>query len=150
MSAKNVISNAFSNFYDGFYSDYNAGKDVRIYQMENFAAAEHQKQCEYSYNLIMENRKKTLPFILTNSICNDVLNLVIYLFIIRACVAGSVTIGSIAKYITGITLFINATKGLISQTQSLFNNNKYLVRYFSFLDIPSKMTKASGIFTFTE
>jgi ATP-binding cassette subfamily B protein len=141
MLAKNVISNAFSNFYDGFYSDYNAGKDVRIYQMENFAAAEHQKQCEYSYNLIMENRKKTLPFILTNSICNDVLNLVIYLFIIRACVAGSVTIGSIAKYITGITLFINATKGLISQTQSLFNNNKYLVRYFSFLDIPSKMSQ---------
>jgi len=139
MYGKFVPFNALFNFYGNYFSDYNAGKDIRLYNMEEYVASEQRKQDLLTANIYISTKKKTLKYIFLNSFSTDTLNIAVYIFVMLACVAGSVSIGSIAKYISCIALFIGAINGIIYQMQSLFNNNKYLVNYFSFLDIPAKM-----------
>lgn len=125
------------NFYNDFYEDYNAGKDIRLFGLGEYVAKIQRKQNQYLTDTLWKNKKKTLKYVFFSSISSGILNIVIYAFVINACLAGSVAIGDITKYVSCIALFVGAMSGMISQFQSLFNNNKYLVNYFKYLEMPS-------------
>lgn len=143
LSEKSTLSNAFFYFYDGFYSDYHVGKDIRLCNMEDLAYSEQNKQNIISYNIQMERQNKNLPFGLLTNVTHNILNIVVYIFIVGACVNNNISIGAISKYVNFVLLFVSSINIFSSKLQALFTNNIYLKRYFSFLDIKSEFN--SGI-----
>jgi ATP-binding cassette subfamily B protein len=131
--------NGFFNFYGDFFSNYNAGKDTRLYAMENFIENEQKRLHAFSRNISVDTAKKTLKYSIFNSITTDALRIFTYIFVILASIAGSVTIGSITMYVSCIVRVIGSFSSIIGSVQMLIVNNTYLERYFKFLDIPSKM-----------
>ena len=131
--------NGLFNFYSDFCFSYNTGKDTRLYSIEEFVANEQNKLNMLSNNISITSAKISLKYLLFKDILTDALRISTYIFVILACVAGSVSIGSITKYVSCIVMVIGAFSGIISSMQTLVENNKYLERYFKFLDIPSKM-----------
>jgi ATP-binding cassette subfamily B protein len=131
--------NGFYNFYDNYCYDYNAGKDTRLYSMEEFVANEQDNIYKFSNDISVSTAKKGLKYNLFNSITTDTLRIATYIFVILACVAGSVAIGDITKYVSCIIMVISSFVGIIGSVQMLVENNKYLERYFQFFDIPNKM-----------
>jgi ATP-binding cassette subfamily B protein len=135
-----VPHNAVFNFYSDYFSDYNAGKDVRLYAMESILEEEQRAQNSISNSILIKARKEMLKYVLFSSITKDLLLIAVYLFVLSMCLNGSLLLGDIAKYAACITMFIGSFTGLITNIQTLFENNKYLETYFKFLDIPSKET----------
>lgn len=125
------------NFYSDYYEDYNAGKDIRLYNLGDYVADIQKSQNDFSVNILLKSKKETLKYVFLSSISSDVFNFVIYAFVIFACLTNSITVGDITKYVSCIAMFVSAIGGLISQFQSLFNNNKYLNNYFKYFDIPT-------------
>ena len=134
-----VPLNGWFNFYGRFYSDYNAGKDTRLYAMEDFMEDEQRKFHAKSLNLALTLIKKVLKHDIIQSVSSNALRIGSYIFVILACIAGGVTVGSIAMYVSCIIRVIGTATGLVSHIRTLLVNNKYLENYFRFLDIPSKM-----------
>ncbi|MCL2774110.1 MAG: ABC transporter ATP-binding protein/permease [Oscillospiraceae bacterium] len=134
-----VPLNAMFHYYAGFYSNYNAGKDIRLYSMEEFIREWQQQFYEKNNNLLITLIKKVLKHDIIYSVSSNALRIAAYIFVMLACVAGSVTVGSIAMYVSCIVRVIGAATGLVTYGQTLIVNNKYLEHYFKYLDIPSKM-----------
>jgi len=143
MYDKFVDTNAIFNFYDDFYSDYEAGKDVRMYSMEETILNENKKMNDFSYNLNITTAKKAMKFDIANSMSSNVMKIAIYVFLILACIGGSVTVGSIAMYVSCVLRMVQAFTGMASYVQTLITNNKYLENFFAFFDIPANMYKGT-------
>ncbi|MGL5348149.1 MAG: ATP-binding cassette domain-containing protein, partial [Peptostreptococcaceae bacterium] len=140
ISDQSVAFNARFGFYCiQFIPDYNAGKDVRLYGMEDVVVDDIDNMRKGISELFRQNIKPYLKSNIMLSTLNNVMNIGIYIFMIFACVAGSISVGSIVKYVSCATLFIQGLNSAISNIQTLLNNNKYLERYIGYLDIPSKM-----------
>jgi ATP-binding cassette subfamily B protein len=139
MFASFAPTNGFFNFYDEYCHDYNAGKDIRLYAMEGFVADEQARLYKSSNNISVFAAKMNAKYNIFNSILTDTLRIGVYISIMLACAAGNVHLGDIAKYVGCIVLAVGSFSSLISAAQSLVENNKYLERYFKFMDIPSKM-----------
>lgn len=129
--------NAKFNFYNDYYEDYNAGKDIRLFGLGEYVAKIQREQNRYLTDLLWETKKKTIKFVFLSSVSSGILDIVIYAFVVYACLTGNIVIGDITKYVSCISLFVSTTSGVISQLQSLFNNNKYLANYFDYLEMPS-------------
>ncbi|MCL2098991.1 MAG: ABC transporter ATP-binding protein/permease [Oscillospiraceae bacterium] len=135
--------NGFFNFYARFFSDYNAGKDTRLYAMEDFIEKDQNRFFTSSHNIGVSTVKKIAKYMLFNTIITDALRISTYIFVILASIAGSVTIGSITMYVSCIIRVIGSFSTIVVSAQELIQNNNYLARYFKFLDIPSKMHKGT-------
>ena len=136
-------TNGLFNFYDDYCDDYNAGKDTRLYSMEEFVADEQSKLYAFCNNVSVSSAKKRLKYSLLNCVSTDALRVATYIFVILSCISGSVAIGDISKYVSCTVMVIGSFSGIISSIQTLVDNNRYLERYFQFLDIPSKMHKGT-------
>jgi ABC-type multidrug transport system, ATPase and permease components len=132
-------TNARFNFYANYYSDYNAGKDIRLYGLEKYLIANQIKFNSTIRDLNFTANKKKLKYEVLASVMNDVFNIATYVFVVIACIAGNVSIGNVLKYVSCIIMFTGSTSYIVMHAQYLLNNNKYLENYFKFLDIPSKM-----------
>ena len=140
MYGKYAPLNGFYNFYSDYCFDYNAGKDTRLYAMENFVATESEKFNTLSYNISSTTAKVSLKYSILNTISSDILRISVYIFVAIACVTSGLSIGSMAKYVSCIVMVVGSFTVIINSMQMLVDNNKYLERYFSFLDIPSKIS----------
>lgn len=140
MYGKYAPLNGFYNFYSNYCFGYNAGKDTRLYAMEHFVANESERFNTLSYNISSTTAKVSLKYGILNTISSDVLRISAYIFVAIACVTGGLSIGSMAKYVSCIVMVVGSFTGIINSMQTLMDNNKYLERYFSFLDIPLKMS----------
>ena len=67
----------------------------------------------------------------------------VYMVLIMAVMAGNVSVGSIAKYVSCIMLLLDAISGMVGTLQRVFANNHYLKRFFSYFDIQNKMYQGS-------
>ncbi|MDR2651723.1 MAG: ABC transporter ATP-binding protein/permease [Prevotellaceae bacterium] len=133
-----VPHNALFNFYGYFFSNYNAGKDIRLYAMEKMLEEEQLSQNNISNKILVTARKKMLKYVLSGSVLKDILVVGVYLFVLALCLNESILLGDIAKYVACITMLIVSFTDILTNIQTLFENNKYLKRYFEFLDLPRK------------
>ncbi len=135
------------NMYVGKYSEYlgeySSGKDIRLYGMgDNLAdwlAEYFLKICK----LDLEAANKTILASLPTMFLGEFLKFAAYMVLIFAAIGGSVTVGSITKYVSCILMLLGAVDGLVSAVQLLFDNSVYLKRYFSYFDIPNEMYKGT-------
>lgn len=67
----------------------------------------------------------------------------VYLVLLFAALRGEVSVGSIAQYVSCITLLMAAVSGFVTAIQLTLVNNRYLQRYFAYFDLPNSMYKGS-------
>ena len=74
---------------------------------------------------------------------NTVLQFVLYAVLIYGALKGDVTVGSIAKYVSCVTMLLGAVTTLIVGINTTLENNLHLKQYFSYFDIPNNMYKGT-------
>ena len=136
---KCVPLNVGFEFFWNYWDDYNTGKDVRLYSMEEFVSKEQEKQKNMIDDLFTATIKKSLTHDTITSLSANILKIMTYIFVIFACMSGSVSIGSIAMYVGCIIRVVSAVNEIVRNIQAILTNNRYLENYFKFFDIPSKM-----------
>lgn len=142
-SEHNVDMNVFLGRFESYIDDYSAGKDIRVYDMQDCVARKWAgMEQEYNNRLIKVGTKK-LVFNFVNVFMNDVLKFITYMMLIYAAINGGMPVGSIAKNVSCVMLMLGAVKELIATLQIAVVNNTYLKRYFSYLDIPNNMYQGS-------
>ena len=138
-----VDANIYTTRYDEYTHDYSAGKDIRLYGMADVLASNMEKYDRTLYEKFLRTNIKQALISLPHTFFSDALKFGTYLVLISAALAGTVTVGSIAKYVSCLMLLLSAVTGLVKSIQLSFVNHTYLKRYFSYFDIPNKIDKGS-------
>ena len=123
--------------------DYAYGKDIRLYGMGEGLV---QKELELSMTWARAYNRVQLRAELLNSLgkaADFVLRFGVYLVLIYASLQGEVSVGSIAQYVSCVTLLLSAAAGIVRSIQRLTVNDGYLKRLFSWFDIPNEMYKGT-------
>ncbi len=123
--------------------DYAYGKDVRLYGMgEGLIKKELGLSLAWTraYNRV-QLRAGVLDAL--SKAADFALRFGVYLVLIYASLRGEVSVGSIAQYVSCVTLLLSAAAGLVRAVQRLAVNDGYLKRFFSWFDIPNEMYKGS-------
>lgn len=136
--------NVRSGFYADYYDDHNACKDIKLYGMADLLLQEQLKEnCECN-EIMLKARKRIAGYACFDSTMCQAFIAVAYLIVVVICISDEISIGDIVKLIGILTQILTAVTALITGTQSLFDNNKYLKDYFSFLDLPDEVTERTG------
>ena len=123
--------------------DYAYGKDIRLYGMGEGLV---QKELELSMTWARAYNRVQLRAELLNCLgkaADFVLRFGVYLVLISASLRGEVSVGSIAQYVSCVTLLLTAAAGIVKSIQRLAVNDGYLKRLFSWFDIPNEMYKGT-------
>ena len=138
-----VDTNIRSEKLDSFIKGYSNGKDIRLYGMAEDLAA---RALRFGNEFCRELARTDIPASLLNSvgkIFDYGLRFGVYMILIFAALRGGVSVGSIAQYVSCVTLLIAAVTELVSTVQMTLLNDGYLKRYFSWFDIPNEMYKGT-------
>lgn len=136
--------NRVFGFYQDHVSDYNVGKGVRLY---------HQKPLLYEcirsfiedsmgsiFNQLGMVSAKSASISTTFSTFSSAM---VYVYVGLQAVTGTITAGSVIKYIGGITQIMKGCEGLMQASVEMINNNQYLQDYIDFLEIDTSMYHGS-------
>ena len=126
-----------------FIGEYSRGKDIRLYGMAEGLA---RRNLRLNRNYCRQVARTNIPASVLSSagtVFDFALRGGVYMILLFAALRGGVTVGSIAQYVSCITLLIAALTGLVATVQMLLVNDTYLKRYFSFFDIPNDMYKGT-------
>ncbi len=134
----NTMGSKLSELYD-----YSYGMDIRLYGMGDRIAKAEVDNNKMFLSIDIKRNKQQLALQLPESLLTELIRFMLYGILITAALAGGITVGSIAQYISCIFLLVSAVGGLVEAMQMLFANNVYYKRYFSYLDIPNNMYKGS-------
>ena len=135
--------NAYDDVYGEYVGDYSAGKDIRLYGMADWLEESHFRSQMEFWNLNARIRRQDIIETLPATVLNSLLKYAVYGILIYAALLGTITVGSIAKYVSCITVFIGGVNRLTDCVLQMFDNNRYLKHYFEYLDIPNPMYKGS-------
>ncbi len=138
-----VNLNLLGERYSNIVGDYEMGKDIRLYGMEEKIAEDNLRTDMEFYGDYIKKDKKCLMLFLPSVLFSHLLRCGVYMVLIMAVMAGNVSVGSIAKYVSCIMLLLDAISGMVGTLQRVFANNHYLKRFFSYFDIQNKMYQGS-------
>lgn len=132
---QNVRGNReFAHFFDYLYN-YQSGKQVRIYAMADLIINRlDQKQYALSEASIKMKRQSAILLSKGESI-SIMLMFISYLFVGAKAVSGSISIGSLALYVSVLTSFSNELTNISWSFSNLAIKNQYLSNYTEFLNI---------------
>lgn len=139
----NVFMNVYLDKFSDYIGNYGAGKDIRLYGMEDMLA-EKRAETESSFyrrSIHVDNRLALMS--LPGQLLNTVLQFVLYAVLIYGALKGDVSVGSIAKYVSCVTMLLGAVTTLIVGINTTLENNLHLKQYFLYFDIPNNMYKGS-------
>lgn len=107
-----VDANVYTTRYDEYTHDYSAGKDIRLYGMADVLASNMEKYDRTLYEKFLKTNIKQALISLPHTFFSDALKFGTYLVLISAALTGTVTVGSIAKYVSASMLLLSASRGL--------------------------------------
>lgn len=138
MYNKFIKHNEIYNYYTDLYENYQSGKDIRIFDLGKYVYKTHSNELDETDQIIIDTQTSTMKYIVLTQAATNILSAVLYIVMIGVCIFGGITVGSIGKYITTSSMLVGVFGGLISQIKSLVFNNKYMKKYFEFLDLPEE------------
>lgn len=141
--ASSVDMSILSEHFNKYIKDYSAGKDIRLYNLEDFLGDSYLALQQAYWEGDLRNSYKKAAWTLPAAVLNTALKFGIYAVLIYAALQGGITIGSIAKYVTCIMLLAETLVNIVRTIQIALDNNHYLKRYFSYFDIPNNMYQGS-------
>ena len=129
--------------FDDYVMHYSSGKDIRLYGMgDGLAKRFADFHGKWFYEEIKVSNRAALIRI-PMKIIESLLQLTLYTVLIYGALKGEVSVGSIAKYVSCVTMLLSAVTTLITSVQKTLLNNTFLERYFSYFDIPNNMYQGS-------
>lgn len=136
--------NQWSDFYTEYLNDYKTGKDIRMFEMKDLILGNITTMKEkYLFFAKRANVHQT-KYVVIKAVFLIFLKIIIYSYVVIACLYGGVTIGEIAAYVAYTIFCVNDAMLIISSIQSLLNNIPYLKRYFDYLTIEEEKPGVSG------
>lgn len=142
-NASSVNMNIIAEHFLDYFEYYEAGKDIRLYNMGSFLGDSYLALERDYWERNLRNSYKKAAWTLPVTIINTLLKFGIYAVLIYAALQGGITIGSITKYVACIMLLAETLIDAVRTIQAAFDNNHYLKRYFSYFDIPNNMYQGS-------
>ena len=138
-----VDANVYSDKFENYVKDYHSGKDIRIYGMEKRLLRDFMEVDGKLNSAYHQSSKKQVICTFPAVLLRELLKIFAYITLIGAAVSGTLSAGSIVKYVSCLLLLLNGVSRLALALQRTAVNNTYLKRYFSWLDIPNPMYKGS-------
>lgn len=133
-------ANGGAFMYMELISDYHFGKDIRIYSLKDFLCKEFNKLWNSSigHGLMKKlgREKAMIPCI--TSICNGIMDLLIYLLAVMKAVAGEITAGEVVLYVESIHFFTQAVMELINSVSEMMIYGELLSPYLDMLGLPEE------------
>lgn len=130
-----VRANLLTNKYAGYVGNYASGMDIRLYAMDDLLAGSMvaEDRAFHGYYETYANRVEACEAAVTA--VRHVMQFIAY----GALLAGGVSVGSIARYVSCLMMLLEAIQTLASEVRRAAENNHYMKRYFSYFDIPNDM-----------
>lgn len=66
-----IPCNVKYNFYNDYNEDYNVGKDIRIYNLQNYVLGIQKQQIDFSTNLLIKDKKRNVKVCVYQYICES-------------------------------------------------------------------------------
>ena len=139
-----TVYNTLLNKLVQYFEHYTSGKDIRLYAMED-SLARYMDDKVYGSLCDGEQRMqlRCAGLKLISTVMNYLLRFGVYLLLISASLAGGLSVGSIARYVSCVMLLLTAVSGLVGTVQLSLINHGYIRRFFEYFDIPNPMYQGS-------
>lgn len=135
----NILMEHFGNYI----GNYDAGKDIRLYDMPGFLGDSYFAVYENYTRSSLRLSRKCAFWTVPGTLLNFLLQFLIYGILIAAALGSSISAGDIAKYAACLLLLTDTCTRLTTTLQVSLHNHIYLKRYFRYFDIPNNMYKGS-------
>ncbi|MCI9456097.1 MAG: ABC transporter ATP-binding protein [Oscillospiraceae bacterium] len=135
----NTVDRAFYDYID----NYSAGKDIRLYAMNDCLADEKMGIDMTYYRGFLKLSCSSALWTLPTEILKYAFQFGLYGVLIFAALSGGISVGDIAKYVACIILLMESVLNFTGGVQKIFVNNHYLKRFFEYFDIPNNMYKGT-------
>lgn len=136
--------NQWSNFYSDYLKDYRSGKDIRMFGMQKLILDNVRKMNDQYLHFSEQANRRLELYVVGKGILSVVLKLAVYSYILVAFLNHEVQIGEVAASVAYIVLCVRDVMEIVGSWQQLKNNNAYLERYFSYLELDEEIADISG------
>lgn len=138
-------ANGGAMLYMQLISDYHFGKDIRIYDLKSYLCKEFDKLWKssigYKLSKKLGREKSKIPCF--TSICNSILDLIIYLLAIMKAITGEISAGTVVLYVGSIQIFTQSIMGLVNSIGEMLVHAKLFAPYFTLLNMPEETSTES-------
>ena len=135
--------NQWSNFYSDYLKDYRSGKDIRMFGMQKLILDNVRKMNDQYLHFSEQANRKLELYTVGKGLLSIVLKLAVYSYILIAFLKHEVQIGEVAASVAYIVLCVRDVMEIVGSWQQLKNNNAYLERYFSYLELDEETANRS-------
>ncbi|PRY81039.1 ABC transporter ATP-binding protein [Alkalibacterium olivapovliticus] len=137
MLEKGAHTNNIYGFIMGQLMDYQSGKEIRLYKQQKLYDKVFDNMSQMTYQSLTDmQHEENKGTIVLQTLIHLVLGLG-FLYSALKAIGGAILPGSIVIYTGAISNFVQTFPELVSETSRLYNNHKFLGKYFEFLELKS-------------
>lgn len=127
--------------YMQLISNYHFGKEIRIFDLGDYLCDffENLWTSSVGYKLMQKLGKEKAKIPCVTVLCNEVLNIFIYVLAIGKAYAKELTVGSIVVYLNGIQSFVNSMVRLIGMTGEIIAHGVLIQPFLEIMDIKEEI-----------
>lgn len=122
--------------YMEFISNYHFGKEIRIFELGDYLCSffENLWTSSIGYTLTQKLGKEKAKIPCVTVLCNEVLNIFIYILAIGKAFAGEISVGNVVVYINSIQAFLRAVVMLVGSGGEIMGHGALMQPYLDLLD----------------
>lgn len=135
--------NRIYGFYYDQVLDYNAGKEIRLYDQKHIYDKEIKSFIAGSNKTLKGMEDTNAKYGGISALISSSIGGLVYIFVGLKAIVGSISIGSIVQYTGSITQFISGSTEILTSINNIINNNQYLQLYIDFLNIEGEKYKGT-------
>lgn len=132
---QNVMANNKFGYFRRFIYEYNLGKDIRLYNMQDMILENLKESDQEVKKFETIIRKKSIRCNQIGIVLNAVIQLVVYIFVALKAIYGLITIGQITFYVSTILAVFNHVNSLTSVITWIPIKCNYIKKYLDFVDL---------------
>ncbi|MDF2698899.1 MAG: transporter related [Haloplasmataceae bacterium] len=135
---KNVDNNRKFNYFMQLAMNYNFGKDIRLYKMSDMIEDEMNIANNEATKGMRNLAKIVGKYSGYTEIINQIIIFITYAFVGIRAILGIITVGSVLKFVSSLTLFHKSLTAIIYTWIDLDLQRQYLRNYTIFLNLENK------------
>lgn len=135
--------NRIFTFYFTRAEDYNAGKEIRLYNQKHIYKKEIDSFIQGGSNMFKKIENTNGKYGGIGAFISSLIGGMVYIFIGLRAIGGSISVGSIVQYTGSINQFISGSTLVLTSINNIMNNNQYLQLYIDFLNIEGEKYKGT-------
>lgn len=130
-------------FYFTRAEDYNAGKEIRLYNQKNIYKKEIDSFIQGGNEIFKGMENTSAKYGGISAFISSLIGGMVYIFVGLKAIGGSISVGNIVQYTGSINQFISGSTLILTSINSIMNNNQYLQLYIDFLNIEGEKYKGT-------